>query len=697
MSSSTSFDTDSDISSDNEHPHRHTYHKNNLKIIHYNAQSLRKKLHILETEATEFDIICITETWLNETINDNSLYLKGYLPIIRKDRQDGYGGVAMYVKNNLATRRRDDIASFNTESLWVEIQNGNFKLLLGCMYRPPNSKSAYWEHLESCIENAKSIGLTNMFICGDLNCNVLENGNKLNTILQRYHLSQLIDKPTHHTKSNATLLDIIATTCPDNVQAHGILPPSTSHHNPVYVIIKNKKPKTACYQRKIWCVNDADWEGLNNELRQTTWEDVLRSTDSSEMVEKWTETFINITEKYIPHETITVRPREAQWMTPHIRKIMRKRDRAHKIAKRRNTDHYWEKYRKLRNEVIDRIREAKDNQEKRQAAYIRENSGKNPKLWWKLVKNFYKGSSSTSNLSQPLLVEGKLVTSDKDKANELNNFFVKQTQVETEGSQLPLIHPLGKDNISMITITASNVRDLLQILNVSKACGPDGINPKILKYTADAISPILSEIFNFSLQSSEFLNPWKIAYVTALFKKGDPQQCSNYRPISLLSILSKVFERCVFREVFNFLLTHEKLSKLQAAYTPNSSTECQLLEIYNTISEAMEHGLSIRFVFCDVSKAFDRVWHEGLLHKLENNGVRGSLLKWFKSYLSDRQQLVVLNGQKSELKNIKAGVPQGSILGPLLFIVYMNDIVDAVNTNIRLYADDSTLFVIGGD
>jgi hypothetical protein len=185
-----------------------------------------------------------------------------------------------------------------------------------------------------------------------------------------------------------------------------------------------------------------------------------------------------------------------------------------------------------------------------------------------------------------------------------------------------------------------------------------------------------------------------MAYVTPIYKKDEKFFCKNYRPISLLPCLSKVFERCVFKEVYNFLLSNKKISHLQAAYSPKTSTDFQLLEIYHIVAKAMEQGKATRFVFLDVSKAFDRVWHEGLLYKLKQAGIDGKLLSWFKSYLSNRKQRVLLNGTMSDPRDIKAGVPQGSILGPLLFLVYINDIVDVTNTNIRLYADDSTLFVV---
>ncbi len=169
---------------------------------------------------------------------------------------------------------------------------------------------------------------------------------------------------------------------------------------------------------------------------------------------------------------------------------------------------------------------------------------------------------------------------------------------------------------------------------------------------------------------------------------------SNYRPISLLSTVGKVFEKVVFKRLYNYLRDHDLLSSLQSGFVPGDSTVNQLTYLYTIFAEAIDSGKEIRAVFCDISKAFDRVWHIGLLHKLQANGISGHLLNWFSSYLSQRKQRVVLPGGHSSWNEIGAGVPQGSILGPLLFLIYINDIVHDIGANIRLFADDTSLSVV---
>ncbi len=227
-----------------------------------------------------------------------------------------------------------------------------------------------------------------------------------------------------------------------------------------------------------------------------------------------------------------------------------------------------------------------------------------------------------------------------------------------------------------------------------KHAEPDAVNNRILRELSTQLSVPLCDLFNASLTSSYFPESWKEANVAPLFKSGDPSMVNNYRPISLLSTVGKSFEKVIFKHLYNYLREHHLLTPLQSGFVPGDSTVNQLTYLYTVFSEAIDSGKEIRAVFCDISKAFDRVWHRGLLYKLQSSGVSGRLLNWFSSYLSQRKQRVVLPGAKSSWNKINAGVPQGSILGPLLFLVYINDIVHDIGANIRLFADDTSLSVV---
>ena len=187
---------------------------------------------------------------------------------------------------------------------------------------------------------------------------------------------------------------------------------------------------------------------------------------------------------------------------------------------------------------------------------------------------------------------------------------------------------------------------------------------------------------------------WKRANVSPVHKKDDKGSVDNYRPISLLSSVGKTMENLVHKHVHNYLLENSIITSFQSGFTAGDSSVNQLVELYNTFCQALDEGKEVRSVFCDISKAFDRVWHRGLIAKLKHYGIWGPLLNWFQSYLTNRFQRVVIPGGISEWLEILAGVPQGSILGPLLFIMFINDIVKEIHSNIRLFADDTSLYII---
>ena len=249
-------------------------------------------------------------------------------------------------------------------------------------------------------------------------------------------------------------------------------------------------------------------------------------------------------------------------------------------------------------------------------------------------------------------------------------------------------------NLDSLSITPEEVEQTLKSLPLGKAAGHDLINNRLLKELAQPLSFPLCDLFNFSLSSGKVPKIWKQANVSPIHKKNDPSDVSNYRPISLLSTVGKVLEKIVHKYVFNFFRDNNVITTLQSGFVPGDSTVNQLIDIYNTFCKALDEGKEVRAVFCDISKAVDRVWHKGLLFKLKSAGVTGSLLTWFSDYLNDRKQRVVLPGASSSLTSVKAGVPQGSILGPLLFLLYINDIVEDINSSIRLFADDTSLYII---
>ena len=275
-----------------------------------------------------------------------------------------------------------------------------------------------------------------------------------------------------------------------------------------------------------------------------------------------------------------------------------------------------------------------------------------------------------------------------------NDFFSKQCTPLANGSKLPENQVyLTNSRINSVPFSDNLVINIIRNLNVNKAHGHDDVSTRMIKMCDESLVRPLSIIFRNSLNSCICPSTWKKANVIPVHKKDDKQCVNNYRPVSLLPVFGKIFEKLIFNEIYSFLDREKLLNTNQSGFRPFDSCVNQLLTITHEIFSAFDcnPSLEVRSIFLDISKAFDKVWHEGLLYKLKSFGISGNLLNLIKHYLTDRFQRVLLNGQCSNSQPVLAGVPQGSILGPLFFLIYINDLPDGLKSNVKLFADDTSL------
>ena len=317
-----------------------------------------------------------------------------------------------------------------------------------------------------------------------------------------------------------------------------------------------------------------------------------------------------------------------------------------------------------------------------------------PKQWYKLANEI---SSFKNKRNPPPPLKNNNNTMDIhpfDKAQTLNKHFASISKVENP-PPLPEEELLPPYSLENIIITEKDVKDQLHALKTSKPGGPDEISPKLIKSIGSSVIKPLMLLFNKSISLGQVPSNWKMSIISAIFKgKGETSDATNYRPISISSCIGKILEKIIFKYLYNYLEANHVITNFQSSFRPKHSTVNQLLEIYHTIVENLDKGKEIKFIFCDISKAFDKVWHNGLLFKLRKYGIISNLLTWFKSYLSNRKQRVINEGFKSNWEDTLAGVPQGSVVGPYLFLLYINDIVRDINCNIRLFADDTSLYTV---
>ncbi|MCG8096458.1 MAG: endonuclease/exonuclease/phosphatase family protein, partial [Candidatus Thiodiazotropha endolucinida] len=672
-----------------------------LSFVQYNIQSLLNKLDVLHAELFDFDILAFTETWLSQTTNTDALLLQSYSTPERKDRLgDAHGGVIVYVKEGIRYKRRNDLEIGGLECIWIEVANNKKKILFGLFYRAPNSDANCYSNIEDSIALAIDTGIADIIITGDFNFNYLDlqTRRKIDSFCTRFSLHQTICQPTHYTEHSSSLIDIILASNKEHIILSGVGDPFLNqhlrYHCPIYGVLRFAKPKSKLFDRHIWDYKNGNYDLLREKASAIDWTS-LTHENIDIYSNNLKNSILTIAKECIPNRTIKVRPSDPPWLTSFLKRHIRKRKRAYRKALHSNLERHWTKFRTLRNQVTSIIRDSKQNYFDRIADKLKSDS-LTSKDWWATLKTFI--TPNFKSVIPPLESEGQIFTDEVDKATILNIFFQGQSQLNDTNAYLPdLPQPSYQSQLSTITLTPLEVQSTIHTLKVGKACGPDGISNRILKELSSELSAPFCNLFNQSLRNGIFPTSYKYANVSPVPKKGDLSIVSNYRPISLLNAEAKLFERLVFKHLYNHLQNNNTLSSLQSGFIPGDSTVNQLTFLYHTFCEALDAGKEVRAVFCDISKAFDRVWHTGLVYKLKVAGVTGSVLHWFKNYLSDRRQRVVLPGGTSDWVFIRAGVPQGSILGPLLFLLYINDIVSDIGSNIRLFADDTSLFIVVDD
>ena len=299
----------------------------------------------------------------------------------------------------------------------------------------------------------------------------------------------------------------------------------------------------------------------------------------------------------------------------------------------------------------------------------------------------------TSNIP-PLLENGIFVTNFENKADIFNDLFLKQCSEIDNGSKLPTFRAKRMKALETVNINSAKVLQIIRSLDCNKAHGWDDISIAMLKICDYAVLPPLCLIYMRCLETGSYPQTWKMANVLPVHKKESRQDKTNDRPISLLPTCGKIFEKLTFDTIYEHLCINNLLTPNQSGFRPGGSTINQLISITHSIYTAFEEFPSreTRAVFLDISKAFDKVWQDGLLFKLKSNGITGSLIGLIRAFLTDQCQCAVLNRKCSDWKLVTAGVPQGSVLGPLFFLIYINDLVDDLSSEAKLFADDTSLF-----
>lgn len=670
---------------------------NQLKVCHANVNSLVSKIDLLQSKVINADIICLTESKLGPSIENADILLTEFYEPIRLDRNRHGGGIAIYVKFNFTF---EHIIIPNglmlCESVWLKLKFFNKSFILGCVYRRPDLPVEWWVQLGDVFDYLfDRFDGSDFVIVGDFNEDLLRRDlHHLKDLISRFNCTQLVDKPTRITSTSSSLLDPLIVNNVNLISEWDLLDPILSDHCAVIATLNWKVKSDQSYQKCVWQYDRANYEGIRAYLQAVDWENIIENEQNLNNIGvNLVNTINEATQLYVPNNIITIRPKDKPWMKTEIRTLMRTRLRAYRKARASNVPTDWMKYNELRNRVITKIRQAKLDFINKKAEKIK-TTPHNNREWWKMVNEI--SMFRTAKKAIPAIKSNTdpsiFITDPKHKAEEFNSYFASISNVAEKDLEVPFTNRRTQYNLSEIITTDEEIYNIMKNLKTNKSTGPDEVNNRILKECASILKTPLRMAFNKFLSNGHFPDIWKVANLTPIPKGGVSNETKDYRPISVTSNIGKILERVVYDHMIEFLLSNNLIFKYQAGFLANNSTETQLIELYHQICSEIDKRHGIQFVFCDYSKAFDKVWHKGLLKKIKSHGIDGNLLHWFESYLVNRKQCVVIESKKSITLETKAGVPQGSVLGPLLFLLYINDIQDVIQTNLRQFADDASAF-----
>lgn len=657
------------------------YNNNKLKIGHLNVRSLFTGFEDLTRLITEnnFDIFCVSETWLNENISSNIVNIPNYC-IFRKDRIGRGGGVGIYIREDIVCREFSlDFGQLEgLEYLCLDIKINKMPLLLGVLYRAPaNNINICVNHMDDLL-SFLCPQFENIIFLGDINIDQAFE-NSFAYCMSSYDFTQIIEESTRITGSSEKLIDVIFTNRPDHVLNQGTLNADLiSDHRAIFcdlnVTLNRPKPKTITYRN----FKNFVYENFLVDLNNVQWDNIFYLDNIEKKVQYLAENILVIFNKHAPYVTSRVTKPYAPWLTDNIKQLMKERKKALSKYEKSKSCSDLLYYRQLRNITVSAIKREK-------AAYLLfQQNNSNAKDLWKSLKHL--------NIKQQQNTDIPTYLRKPDEVNSYFSSIFHPLNNCPDTTNWYLSHTFDENITFQFKLpTVTEVQSVIDKLK-SNAYGSDEISITMIHLCSVKICKHITHIINCCLESSYFPNKWKISLIKPIPKIKEPKSFNDLRPITLIPTLSKILEKIVQPQIYNYVINNNIISPLQSGFRKGHSTTSVLTNISDNIFRSLDSGKATVLTLLDFSKAFDTLDHSLLCAKLVYFGFDISVVSFFKSYLEGRSQVVVFDDKHSSSRPITSGVPQGSVLGPLLFLIYTADIFTSIKfCNIQCYADDTQL------
>lgn len=659
-----------------------------IKILQQNIRSINKNFPsipiLLSRLKFECDIVVLTECWLQYTSDLPTI--RGYTNYSTQINFNQNDGITVFIKNNL-THTVEESLLFEANCLLVRIGT---ETIIIAIYRPCCFKNLgpFLESLNTLLTQLSSF--KNIILVGDININIRHTNDNANKYLDTLAFHGMLPAHNHPTRLTNCLDHVIIKT--NLATSTCVLLTSITDHQAVLCCVKNKY-NTNCdrynFKKKI------NLDKIIDEVRKLDFSSIYTTDNLDEAVNifiQYTQNIILRNTIYVklPRNRITLKP----WITTGLLKCIKNRDRMHiKVRQDPNNTILGITYKRYRNFCNNIIRKCKQQYEKTELSASKNN---NKKLW-RTIKNI----TNLNKQKDPLHELLNIKPTELQSANEVNDFFAGigaelASKIHTHQhisstyicSQVPL-----SDSFVLMETTREEVESTIMSLKSDSAVGWDGISAHTLKAIKEVVAPVLTVLINKSLNHGVFPGALKKSIVVPVYKSGNRDCITNYRPISLLTATSKVFEKIMNKRINNFLEAKNLLSESQFGFRAGRSAEDAIHSFTDFVIQKIDNKKKCITIFLDLAKAFDTVSFPILIDKLEALGIRGTQLSLIRSYLEDRTQRVRIDSVLSQDANVYYGVPQGSIVGPTLFLCYINELCQMKLRNCKIisYADDTTL------